>query len=167
MKTRTKTWWFRNACDSLEFIFTNIKAFYVQILKILTLLTLKSSQSNVALKNECKQLCYYFPNEIKNSSYPNEKILKLKQQGKIRTIQKNIFINCPRGKLPSTHNLKTKPNPNPNQGAIFLEDNCLVAPSPKTNSDLDRNPNPNRGAIFLGRQLSEYRSTECNYGFER
>ena len=122
----------------------------VQILKIFTLLTLKSSQSSVTLKNECKQLCYYFPNEIKNSSYSNKKILKLKQQGKIKTIQKNIFINCPRGKLPSTHNPKTKPNPNPNQGAIFLGDNCLVAPSPKTNSDLDRNPNPNRGQFSSG-----------------
>ena len=139
----------------------------VQILKILTLLTIKSSQSSVTLKSECKQLCYYFPNEIKNSSYPNEKILKLKQQGRIKTIQKNIFVNCPRGKLPSTHNPKTKPNPNPNQGAIFLGDNCLVVPSPKTNSDLDRNPNPNRGAIFLGRQLSRYRSTGCKYAFER
>ena len=44
----------------------------------------------------------------------------------------------------------SKPNPNPNQGAIFFGCNCLVAPNPKTNPDLHRNPNPNRGAIFLG-----------------
>ena len=34
----------------------------------------KNSQSNVALKNECKQLRCYFPNKIKNSAYSNERI---------------------------------------------------------------------------------------------
>ena len=43
-----------------------------------------------------------------------------------------------------------KPNPNPNRVTIFLGGNCLVAPIPKTNPDLDLNPNPNRGTIFLG-----------------
>ena len=45
------------------------------------------------LKNECKQLRYYFPKEIKNSTYPNEEILRLKQQENFKTIHKNIFIN--------------------------------------------------------------------------
>ena len=45
------------------------------------------------LNNECKQLRYSFPKEIKNSAYPNEKILRLKQQGNFKTINKNIFIN--------------------------------------------------------------------------
>ena len=31
------------------------------------------------LENECKQFCYYFLNEIKNSTHSNEKILRLKQ----------------------------------------------------------------------------------------
>ena len=65
----------------------------VEILKNLTLWTLKNSQSCVTLKNECKQLRYYIPYEIKNSTYPNEKILRLKQQAKFKTIHKNIFIN--------------------------------------------------------------------------
>ena len=41
--------------------------------------TLKNTQSSVTLKNECKQLRYYFPNEIKNFTHLNEKILRLKQ----------------------------------------------------------------------------------------
>ena len=45
------------------------------------------------LKNECKQLRYYFSKEIKNSTYPNEEILRLKQQENFKTIHKNIFIN--------------------------------------------------------------------------
>ena len=62
-------------------------------MKILTAWTLKNSQSSVTLKNECKQLCYYFPNEIKNSTHLNEKILRLKQQAKFETINKNIFVH--------------------------------------------------------------------------
>ena len=50
-----------------------------QVLKILTAWTLKNSQSSVTLKNECKQLHYYFPNKIENSIHSNEKILRLKQ----------------------------------------------------------------------------------------
>ena len=37
---------------------------------------------------------------------------------------------------------------------IFLRGNCLVAPNPKINLNLDQNSNPNRGAIFFGGQLS-------------
>ena len=58
----------------------------VQILKILTVWTLKNSQSSVTLKNDCKQLRYYFTNEIKNCTHPSEKILRLKQQAKFKTI---------------------------------------------------------------------------------
>ena len=123
----------------------------VQILKILTLLTLKSSQSSVTLKNECKQLCYYFPNEIKNSSYSNKKILKLKQQGKIKTIQKNIFINCPRGKLPSTHNPKTKPNPNPNfSKQFFLGTIVWLPPALKLTLTLTETPTLTGGQFSSG-----------------
>ena len=44
------------------------------------------------------------------------------------------------------------PKNNPNQEAIFLGGNHLVAPQSKTNPDLDANPNPNGGgeAIFFG-----------------
>ena len=49
-------------------------------MKILTLSTLKNSQSSVTLKNERKQLRYCFPNEIKNSTLSNENILRLKQE---------------------------------------------------------------------------------------
>ena len=63
-----------------------------------------------------------------------------------------VLEQLPRGKLP--HNSKTnpKPNSNPSREAIFFGGNCLVAPNPKTNPDLETNPNPNRGggAIFLG-----------------
>ena len=41
---------------------------------LLTAWTLKNSQSSVTLKNEWKQLGYYFPNEIKNSAHSNRKI---------------------------------------------------------------------------------------------
>ena len=56
-----------------------------------------------------------------------------------------VLEQLPRGKLP--HNSKTnpKPNSNPSREAIFFGGNCLVAPNPKTNPDLERNPNPNRG----------------------
>ena len=58
------------------------------------------------------------------------------------------------GQLPPRKNTIV---PNRNQGSIFLLGNCLVAPNPKTNPNLDRNPNPKRGAIFLGGQLCGYR----------
>ena len=70
----------------------------VQILKILSAWTLKNSQSSVTLKNECKQLRYYFTNEIKNSTHPNDKILRLKQQANFKTIHKNTL----REKRPNT-----------------------------------------------------------------
>ena len=55
-----------------------------------------------------------------------------------------------------SHNHKTnsKPNRNPNWGEVFLGGNCLVAPTLKTNSDLDANPNPNSATIFIEEQLS-------------
>ena len=51
-----------------------------------------------------------------------------------------------------TANPKINPNPNPNsnQEPIVVRGNCLVAPNPKTNPNLDGNPNPNQEAIFLG-----------------
>ena len=55
----------------------------VQILKILTVWTLKNSQSSVTLKNECKQLGYYFPNEIKNSTHSNERNFQTKTTSKV------------------------------------------------------------------------------------
>ena len=76
-----------------ENIFKISKHSVVQIFKILTVWTLKNYQSRVKLKNECKQLRYYFQNEIKNSTCPNEKILRLKQQAKFKTIHKNISTN--------------------------------------------------------------------------
>ena len=53
----------------------------IQVLKILNVWTFKNSQLSVTLKNECYyfQLRYYFPNEIKNSTQLNKKILRLKQ----------------------------------------------------------------------------------------
>ena len=51
----------------------------ILVSKILTVWTLKNSQSSVTLKYEYKQLYYYFPNEIKNSTQSKEKILSLKQ----------------------------------------------------------------------------------------
>ena len=55
----------------------------------------------------------------------------------------------PPKKIASNPKTKPKPNPNPNQGSTFLGGNCLVAPNPKTDPDLDPNPKPNWGAIFL------------------
>ena len=92
---------FCKACSSLEvltklifqsflltffnrIIFTNIQI-DVQVFKIdvqdFKILTekLKNSQSSVMVKNECKQLCYYNPSEIKNSTHLKEKYLRLKQ----------------------------------------------------------------------------------------
>ena len=57
-------------------MFTNIKVL-VQVLKILLYELLKTLK--LMLKNECKYLCYYFLNEIKNSTHSNENILRLKQ----------------------------------------------------------------------------------------
>ena len=54
-----------------------------QIFRILTVWTLKNYQSSVTLKNECKQLRYYFQNEIKNSACLNEKIFKTKTTSEV------------------------------------------------------------------------------------
>ena len=51
----------------------------VQVSKILTVSTLKNSQSSVTLKSECKQLRHHVSNEIKNRTDSNENILRLKQ----------------------------------------------------------------------------------------
>ena len=51
----------------------------VQVLKILTVSTLKNSQWSVTLKNKCKQLRHHVSNEIKNRTNLNENILRLKQ----------------------------------------------------------------------------------------
>ena len=57
----------------------------VQIFKLLAVGTLKNSQSSVTFKkHQCKQLRYYFPNQIKNSTHSNEKILRLKQESKFK-----------------------------------------------------------------------------------
>ena len=37
------------------------------------------TQSSVTLKNGCTQLCYFFTNEIKNSTHMHEKSLRPKQ----------------------------------------------------------------------------------------
>ena len=42
-------------------------------------------QSSVRVKNGYKQLCYFFPNEIKNSTHSHEEISRPKQSTKFNT----------------------------------------------------------------------------------
>ena len=80
------TWGFNKIKISKLFVyfFNNLflqisKCSDVQVLKILTVWTVKNSQTSAKFKNECKHLRYYFPNDIKNSTNSNEKTLRLKQ----------------------------------------------------------------------------------------
>ena len=61
-----------------------------------------------------------------------------------------VLGQLPQEKLLSNPKNNPNPNLNHNWGTIFLGDNCLVFPNPKTNPNLDQNPNPKQGAIFLG-----------------
>ena len=51
--------------------------------------------------------------------------------------------NCP-----ATPKLTLTQTPTLTRWAIYLRGNCLVAPNPKTNPNLDCNPSPNRGTKF-------------------
>ena len=79
------------SCEFWEISRTLFPTEHLQWL-LLTVWTLKNYQSYVTLKNECKQLGYYFPNEIKISIHSNEKIKKAKTVSKVWNIFIKIYL---------------------------------------------------------------------------
>ena len=68
-------------------------------------------------------------------------------------VSKRVLGQLPSRKIAANPKTNPKPNPNPTRGTIFFRCNCLGAPNPKTNPELDPKPNPNRGTIFFGRAI--------------
>ena len=77
-----------------------------------------------------------------------------------------VLGQLPQGKLPPTPKLTLSQTLTLTGGQFFSRAIVWLPPNPKTNPDLEPNPNPNQGAIFLGGQLSGYlfvRNTFTDY----
>ena len=68
-----------------DYVFTNIKTPWCSSFKNFDFMNSWKLSIKSTLKNKCKLLRYYFPNEITNSTHSNDKILRLKQYAKFKT----------------------------------------------------------------------------------